>query len=65
MITYILVLFFHVGPMADNNSNAAISIPGFTSEQECKAGGEKSKSLIYGTVKEVNFVCLKQTGIPK
>jgi hypothetical protein len=61
MITYILILFAHVGAMGDGNSNALASIPGFASKQECDTAGESAKRLGNGTTKEIKFVCVKQT----
>lgn len=63
MTTWILILFFHVGPFADGNSNAVTSIPGFASQKECIAAGQQARSLTNNTVKESNFVCVKQTAI--
>ena len=61
MITYVLILFFHVGVMADGNSNAATTVPGFSTLQECNQAGAEVKALVKGTVKQLSFVCVKQT----
>jgi len=59
--TWVLILFAHVGPLADGNSNALTSVPGFGSQQECQAAGGEAKKLARATVKIVDFVCVKQT----
>jgi hypothetical protein len=33
MVTFTLILFFHVGAMGDGNSNATATVPNFVSEQ--------------------------------
>lgn len=60
MGTYILLLFFHVGPMGSTDSKTSTSIPNFKSEQDCIVAGELSKTLVQGTVKKVNYICLYQ-----
>lgn len=61
MITFILVVFFHVGPMGDGNSNATTNIAGFKTVAECQAAGVEVSSMTKGTVKKTEFVCVKQT----
>jgi hypothetical protein len=61
MVTFVLILFFHVGAMGNGNSNAVDSVPGFKSSEECLAAGAQAKKLVSGTVKELNFACVKQT----
>ena len=61
MVTYILVLFLHVGIWGENDSNASTNIPGFTSLAECQEAGAESLKLTKDTKKETTFVCLKQT----
>lgn len=61
MITFTLILFFHVGPMGDGNSNATAVVNNFVSEQECMDAGNKAQKLVTGSVKELRFVCVKQT----
>jgi hypothetical protein len=56
---WILILFAHVGPMADGNSNA-LTTAQFTSKETCEAAGRAAHSLAVGTVKEIKFVCVKQ-----
>lgn len=59
--TWVLILFFHVGPIGSGNSNAATTVPGFISVQECQAAGDQAKKLTDGTVKATSFVCVQQT----
>jgi len=61
MVTFTLILFFHVGVFGKSDSNAATNIPNFKTEAECIAAGEKSKKLVAGTKKEVVYVCVQQT----
>jgi hypothetical protein len=61
MVTYILILFFHVGTLGDTDSNTTTTVPGFTNKQECEQAGSDAKRLVNGTVKELNYVCVKQT----
>jgi len=56
---YILILFFHVGAMGDGNSNA-VTTAEFTSEQACKTAGDAARTLVKGTVKQMNFICVKK-----
>lgn len=59
-MNWILILFFHVGPMGNGNSNAVTNVPGFKSEESCRQAGQKAKGLVSGTVKEMEFVCVQQ-----
>jgi hypothetical protein len=60
MVTWVLIVFAHVGMMGDGNSNALTSVPGFASAQECQAAGAAVKKLAQGTVKSIDFVCVSQ-----
>jgi hypothetical protein len=62
MIHWILILFAHVGPMGQGNSNALSSVPGFATMEECRAAGTAAKGMASGTVKEITFVCVRQSG---
>lgn len=57
-ITFILIIFAHVGPMGDGNSNALTSIGGFASSEACQAAGMQAKTLARGSVKRIDFVCV-------
>jgi hypothetical protein len=61
MHTWILILFFHVGPFGEGNSNATTNITGFISQEECTEAGKEAKKLASGSVKTMDFVCVKQT----
>jgi len=56
MMTWVLILFFHVGPC-----NAVTNVPGFISIQECQAAGNQAKTLANGIEKASGFVCVQQT----
>lgn len=55
---YILILFAHVGPMGQGNSNALTTAP-FSTEQACRAAGEAAKDLARNTVKAIDYRCVK------
>lgn len=61
METFILVLFFHVGILGHTDSNATTHVHGFSSKEECLQAGKDAKTLVSGTKKDLEFVCLKQT----
>ena len=61
MVSWILVLFVYAGPLAKGDSNSLTTVPGFTSSGECEEAGQFARKLAKGTIKEVSFVCLKQT----
>ncbi|WP_146186000.1 hypothetical protein [Acidovorax sp. 107] len=56
---WILILFAHVGPMGDGNSNA-LTTAEFSSQQACEAAGKAAKAMAGGTVKRIEYVCAKQ-----
>ena len=56
---WILILFAHVGPIGEGNSNA-LTTAQFTSQATCQTAGESAKKLVAGTVKSIGFVCVKQ-----
>lgn len=61
MITlWVLIIFAHVGPMGDGNSNALTNVPGFKSEAACNAAGKKAESMASGSTKVIKFVCVQQ-----
>lgn len=59
-MTWILILFAHVGMAGNGNSNALTSVPGFRTQAECEAAGKAVKPLADGTVKELEYVCVSQ-----
>jgi hypothetical protein len=54
-----LIIFFHVGPFADGNSNATSVVQGFASQQLCEQARAKVKPLANNTVKKVETVCVQ------
>ena len=58
-MTWILILFAHVGPMAEGNSNALTSVPGFQNESACREAGRAAESMARGTVKLIAWRCVK------
>jgi hypothetical protein len=61
LTTWVLIVFAHVGPLGDGNSNAFTSVPGFAVQAECDAAGRAAKSLADGTVKKIGYACVQQT----
>ena len=59
MINWILILFVHVGPLGDGNSNA-ITTESFGSQARCMAAGNAAKKMAQGTVKSIEFVCVEK-----
>jgi hypothetical protein len=56
---WILIIFAHVGPMGDGNSNALTTVE-FSSQQTCEAAGKAAKGLAAGSTKEIRYACVKQ-----
>ena len=54
---FVLILFAHVGPMGDDNSNA-LTVAEFTTQDRCMAAGKAAAGMAMGTVKNVNWVCV-------
>lgn len=54
---FILIIFAHVGPMGEGNSNA-LTVAEFTSAQRCTSAGEAAKKLAQGSTKLIQFVCV-------
>lgn len=59
-MTWVLILFAHVGVAGSGNSNALTSVPGFKTQAECAAAGKTAQQLVRGTVKELEYVCVSQ-----
>lgn len=57
MVTYILILMMHVGPMGNGNSNA-LTTAEFSNKEKCLEAGREAKKMAYGTVKNIEFVCV-------
>lgn len=60
-ITWVLILFAHVGPLGDGNSNALTAVHGFVDLHECEAAGKATQSLGTATTKVIKYVCVKQS----
>ena len=58
-MVWTLILFAHVGALGDGNSNALTSVVGFKTQQACRAAGEQAKVMSSGSVKRIEFVCVK------
>jgi hypothetical protein len=56
-VTYVLILFAHVGPMGDGNSNT-LTTQEFHSAKTCQAAGKAAKQLAQGTTKAIEWVCM-------
>ena len=56
---WVLIIFAHVGAMGNDNSNA-LTTAYYTSYENCKTAGREAKKLAMGTVKSIDFVCVKQ-----
>ena len=54
---FVLILFAHVGPMGDGNSNA-LTVAEFTTQERCTAAGKAAVEMTLGTVKNINWVCV-------
>ena len=54
---FVLILFAHVDPMGDGNSNA-LTVAEFTTQERCMAAGKAAVEMARGTVKTINWVCV-------
>jgi len=54
---FVLILFAHVGPMGNGNSNA-LTVAEFTSQARCEAAGQAARRLANGSVKSIEWVCV-------
>jgi hypothetical protein len=55
--TFILILFAHVGPMGQGNSNA-LTVAEFTTAERCADAGRAAKKLANTSVKQIEWVCV-------
>lgn len=57
--TFVLIIFAHVGPMGDGNSNA-LTVAEFTTAERCAKAGQAAKTLAQGmgSTKSIEFVCV-------
>jgi len=58
-VIWTLILFAHVGPMGDGNSNA-LATAEFNSEANCRAAGEAAKGMSSGSTKKILYVCARK-----
>ena len=56
---FVLILFAHVGPLGDGNSNA-LTVAEFTSQERCQAAGKAAKKLVSGTVQQMEYACVQK-----
>ena len=56
---WVLILFAHVGPMGQGNSNS-LATAVYSSAESCAAAGKAAKQMAQGTVKSIEWVCTKQ-----
>ena len=56
---FVLILFAHVGPLGDGNSNA-LTVAEFTSQARCQAAGKAASALAGGSVKKIAWVCVEK-----
>jgi hypothetical protein len=54
---FVLILFAHVGPMGQGNSNA-LTVAEFTTAERCAAAGQAAKKLAQVSVKSIEWVCM-------
>lgn len=54
---WVLLIFAHVGPLGDGNSNA-LTTAYFENPTACKNAGEAFKKVSQSTVKKIEFVCM-------
>lgn len=55
--TFVLIIFAHVGPMGDGNSNA-LTVAEFTTVERCTKAGQAAKTLAQSSTKSIEFVCV-------
>lgn len=59
MITWTMIVFVYAGALANGDSVALITVPGFTSEVACKEAGESAAHLDDSSTKVYRFACVK------
>lgn len=62
MVKFVLIILIHTGVLSKNDSLSVGSVSGFSTQQECEQAGQAASALILGTVKQLRFVCVAQTG---
>lgn len=56
---WILILFAHVGPMGNGNSNA-LTTAWYSTAERCQNAGKAAQKLVSGSVKNIEWVCTQQ-----
>lgn len=59
MITWILILWIHTGPMSDNDSMALTSME-FGGQAACEVAGKAAVHLSDNTYKQTKYVCVRK-----
>lgn len=59
-MNWVLVIYIYAGILANGDSVAITSIPGFNNRQECVQAGRDAEGLTSGSSKVYRFVCLKK-----
>lgn len=54
-----MILFAHVGPMGEGNSNS-LTTQEFSSKAKCEAAGKVATNMAAGTTKIIQFVCMEK-----
>lgn len=54
---FVLILFAHVGPMGNGNSNA-LTTQEFTTAERCQAAGQAAKRLAGSSTKIIEWACV-------
>ncbi len=56
---WILILFAHVGPMGNGNSNA-LTTAWYSTAERCHNAGKAAQKLASSSVKSIEFTCTQQ-----
>lgn len=56
---WILILFAHVGPMGNGNSNALMTA-WYSTPERCQNAGKAAQKLAGASVKNIEWVCTQQ-----
>jgi len=57
---WVLIIYIYAGALAQGDSVAISSIPGFTSSATCEQAGKQTEKFVSGSMKEHRFQCVKQ-----
>jgi len=56
-----LILFAHAGALSNTDSMALAQVPGFRTQQECRAAGDDAKKMAQSTTKVMKYTCVEVT----